>query len=159
MDEKTLASGTRSLRIARAASSAYALLFVAGSVLSVRRRYVAAPLGIRTGLSPLADVLVGNGAALAAPWPMLVALGAANRAARENGPRGRRARARMVVLGTLFLAGSAAEPISHRLVAGTLPAPEAIVAALDLFLPLAIVTGATASLVVGEETDRREELR
>ena len=143
----------RALRILSSAAVAYTAAFVAGSVLSVRRGYTAEPLGIRTGLSPGGDVMVGNGAALAAPSSMIALLWQAVISARKPGERGRRARARLAVLGAVFLAGAVAEPVSHRLVARQLPTPDAVIAALNIVLPLVIVAGAMTSLV-STEPDR-----
>ncbi len=74
-------------------------------------------------------------------------------AARKPGKRGRRARARLAVLGAVFLAGAVAEPVSHRLVARQLPTPDAVIAALNVVLPVVILGGATTSLV-STEPDR-----
>ena len=138
---------TGALSFARSAAVAYTACFVSGSVLSIKRGYGAEPLGIRTGLSPAADLLVGNGAALAAPWTMIALLWQAVTAARAPGRKGRNARARMAALAALFLAGAVAEPVSHRLVARELPRPDAVIAALNIVLPVAILGGSLASLL------------
>lgn len=142
----TAATG-RWLRISRVASVAYTLCFVAGSFTSVRRGYGARPLGIRTGLSPRAEVIAGGGAALAAPWPLIALLWHGQARAGKRGQTGRRATARVAVLGGLFLAGAAAEPISHDLIARRLRMDEAVVAILNVVLPMAIMSTAAASLV------------
>ena len=134
------------LAIARSAAVAYTAAFAWGSVLSIRRGYIAEPLGIRTGLSPTADVLVGNGAALAAPWSMIALLWQALSASRKSGRRGRLARARLAILGAVFLAGAVAEPISQRAVSRKLPVPDSMIALLNIALPVAILGGAVASL-------------
>ena len=135
------------LSLARSAAIAYTASFVSGSVLSIKRGYGAEPLGIRTGLSPAADLLVGNGAALAAPWSMIALLWHAVIAARAPGKKGRNARARMAGLAALFLAGAVAEPVSHRMVARELPMPDAVIAGLNIVLPVAIMGGSLASLL------------
>jgi len=135
------------LAIARSSAIAYTAAFAWGSVLSLKRGYVAEPLGIRTGLSPTADVLVGNGAALAAPWSMIALLWHAIAVAQKSGRRGRRARARLAVLSAVFLAGAVAEPISHRALARKLPMPDSVIAVLNIALPLAILGGSVASLL------------
>ncbi len=139
-------SQVTALNFTRSAAVAYTAAFVTGSLLSIKRGYVAEPLGIRTGLSPKADLLVGNGASLAAPWILIVLLWQATTVAHRPGRRGRYAQARLVVLGALFLAGAVAEPVSHRLVARQLPIPDAVIAAANILLPVGIMGGAVTAL-------------
>lgn len=137
----------RATNWARAASRAYIATGVAGTVVSVLRGRPAEALGIRTSLPVPVDVSLGLGAALAAPWPMLVALWRAQTAVDLTGNEGRKAKARLVVLSALFLAGSAAEPISHDLLSRRLRGIEAMLAATNLTLPLVVLWAAVAALM------------
>jgi hypothetical protein len=137
---------SQSLTVAHAGSVAYTGAFVMGNVLSVRRGYPGEPLGIRTGQPVGRDVALGFGAALAAPWPMLVALWVVLTRARRPGRVGRRSLAGLALLSSLFLAGSAAEPVSHRVLTRELPPLDATVAVANLVLPIVIMGGALSSL-------------
>lgn len=138
----------RGLGLARRAAVAYTAAFALGSVISVRRGYVAEALGIRTGWDVRTGVLTGvHGAGLAAPWNMIVQLWIALTLARRPDRAGRRARAWLAFLSTLFLAGSVAEPVSHRVVTRELPRIDATVAIANIVLPVVMLGGALASLV------------
>ena len=134
------------LTVARAGAVAYTGVFALGNVLSIRRGYPGEPLGIRTGQPVGRDVALGFGAALAAPWPMLVALWVAADRSCLPGRAGRRSRAWLALLGALFLAGSAAEPVSHRILTRELPPLDATAAVANLVLPIVIMGGALTSL-------------
>lgn len=140
---------SRSLRTARSSAIAYTLTFVAGSYLSIKRGYPARALGIDVGSNVRRGVLGGLGAGLAAPWslmvPMWVSLGVASRV----GPSGRRARAALAFLSALFLAGSASEPVSHRIVTRDLPPADTLVAVANIAVPIVMLAGALGSLVDG----------
>lgn len=135
------------MRIVRAGALVYTAAFGIGTVLSIRHSYPAEPLGIRTGLSPGWDALAGNGAALAAPWPMIALLWWSLARGGEDQRRGRRWRAGTAFLSATFLAGSVAEPISHRLMKGELPLLASVVASVNLVLPVLMLGGSVASLV------------
>ena len=137
----------RGLRLARHAAVAYTAACAAGSVISIKRDYVAEPLGIRTGNSVRTDVVRGNGAGLAAPWNMIVQLWVALALARRRDRIGRRARAWLAFLAAMFVAGSVGEPVSHRVVTRELPPADATVAVANNVLPIALLGGALASLV------------
>lgn len=139
-------TGRRSLAVSRLASASYALCFLVATILSVRRGHKAEALGIRTPFPIPVDAAVGIGTGLAAPWPLVVWLWRARRLAISGAEEGRRATAGLALLGGLFLAGAAAEPVSHRLLAGRLRRDEAIIVTLNLVLPMAILGGALMSL-------------
>lgn len=139
-------TGRRSLAVSRLASASYASCFLVATILSVRRGHKAQALGIRTPFSIPVDAAVGIGTGLAAPWPLVVWLWRARRLAIGGPQEGRRATAGLALLGALFLAGAAAEPVSHRLLAGRLHRDEAIVVTLNFVLPSAILGGALLSL-------------
>lgn len=138
---------SRGLALARRVAVAYTGAFACGSVLSVRRGYVAEALGIRTGRSARSDVLGGVGAGLAAPWNMIVQLWTACALAGRPGRAGRRARAWLAFLSAMLLAGSVAEPVSHRIITRELPPADATVAVANIVLPVVMLGGALASLV------------
>ncbi|CAN5782458.1 hypothetical protein BH23ACT5_BH23ACT5_08460 [soil metagenome] len=106
----------------------------------------AEPLGIRTGFTPGVNILLGGGAALAAPWPMIVAMGVWVRRAADDDPGGGRAKRRLALLATLFLAGSVAEPVSHRILSHHLPASTRVIAALNIVLPIAMLVSTLAAM-------------
>lgn len=138
--------GRRSLAVSRLASIGYASCFLAATILSVRRGHKAEALGIRTPFPIPVDAAVGIGTGLAAPWPLIVWLWSVRGRAIGGTEEGRRATAGLALLGALFLAGAAAEPVSHRLLAGRLRPDERILVTLNLVLPLAILGGALMSL-------------
>lgn len=148
-----------SLVVTRAASAAYVPCFVVASVMSVVRGHKAYPLGIHTPFPVPVDVAVGAGTGLSAPWPMIIWLWSARRRVASRGAEGRRATAVMALLGSLFLAGSVAEPISHRLLAGRLRRDEAVLVVLNLALPIAMLVGALVSLVGRDASDRKVGFR
>ena len=114
----------RGIGLARRAAIAYTGAFALGSVISVRRGYTAEALGIRTGWDVRKGVLTGlYGAGLAAPWNMIVQLWTALTLAQRPSPAGRRARAWLAFLSAMFLAGSVAEPVSHRVVTASCRRP------------------------------------
>lgn len=133
--------------MARMAAAAYTAVFFHGTATAVRRGYRAEPLGLRTGLSPLTDALAGNGTALSAPWPMILVLWHSLAASRAQAGEGRRGRARLALLASLFLAGAVAEPVSHRLLKRQLPRDVAAIALLNVALPAVMLIGALSSLV------------
>ena len=137
-----------SLKVATTAAVAYTAAFVAGSTISVRRGYAAEPLGIRSGRTVQQDVAMGlHGAALAAPWSMIVQMWVAIRLASQPGKRSRHGRAWLVILSAMFVAGSVAEPISHKLLTKQLPAPDSMVAVANVVLPATMLFGAVFSLM------------
>ncbi|HUO45675.1 MAG TPA: hypothetical protein VM470_02450 [Acidimicrobiia bacterium] len=140
----------RSLEFVRVAAVAYTAAFLVGTLVSIRKGYVAEPLGIRTGNSVRRDVLRGNGAALAAPWNMIVQMWVAVAMSRRSGRKGRRGSAWLAFLGAAFVAGSVAEPVSHKVIARELPILETAIAVANIVFPGAILAGALASLVDGE---------
>jgi hypothetical protein len=140
----------RAFDVTRALASLYTATFVVGTVTSIRRGLRAEPLGMRTGLTPAMDVVVGGGAALAAPWPMIVVLWRCMRRAAADGPGRYKARRRLALLAALFLAGSVGEPISHRLVSPRLSADVTVIAGLNIVLPAAMLVSALAA--AGEES-------
>lgn len=140
-------TGRRSLAVSRLASASYALCFLVATILSVRRGHKAEALGIDTPFPVPMDAAVGIGTGLAAPWPLVAWLWRERRLAISGAEEGRRATAGLALLGALFLAGAAAEPVSHRLLAGRLRRDEAIIVTLNFVLPIAILGGALLSLV------------
>ncbi len=135
------------LGMARRAAVAYKAAFVAGSAISIRRGYVAEPLGIRTGRTVRGDVLSGvYGAALAPPWTMIVQLYIALRLARTDRV-GRRGAGVAGVPVRHVRRRVRGEPVSHRLVTRELPPADATVAVANVVLPIAMLGGALASLV------------
>jgi hypothetical protein len=140
-----------SLRIAKSAALAYTGAFIAGSVISIERGYVAEPLGVRTGRTVKRDVMAGwGGAGLAAPWGMIAQVWVALSMAKRPGRVGRRGRALLTFLAAMCLAGSVGEPVSHKLVARELPAPDAAVAVANIVLPIVMMGGALGSLTACE---------
>lgn len=140
-------SSSRSLRVARSAAVAYTAAFAVGSAISVRRGYVAEPLGIRTGNSVTRDVVLGNGAGLAAPWNMIVQMWVALTVAQRPGRTGRRGRAWLAFLAAMFVAGAVGEPVSHKVMSRELPPADATVAVANIVLPIFMLGAALASLV------------
>lgn len=138
--------------MARKAGVAYTGAFLAGSVLSIRRGYVANALGIDTGTDVRRGVLGGiHGGGLAAPWNLIVQMWVALTMARRPDRRGRRARAWLAFLSALFVAGSVGEPVSHRIITRELPAPDTAVAVANIVLPILMLGGALVSLVDGDQ--------
>ena len=78
---------------------------------------------------------------------MIVQLWIALTLAERPAPGGRRARAWLAFLSTMLLAGSVAEPVSHRVVTRELPPADATVAVANIVLPVVILGGVLASLV------------
>lgn len=143
---------TRSLRVARSAAIAYTVTFVAGSYLSIKRGYPARALGIDMGSDVRRGVLGGiHGAGLAAPWNLIVQMWVALRLAPRAGVTGRRARAWLAFLSALFVAGSVAEPVSHKIVTRDLPPTDTMVAVANIAVPITMFVAALASLVGAEE--------
>ncbi len=141
----------RSLRIARSAGLAYTGLFFAGSYLSIKRGYSAQALGMDMGSDVRRGVWGGlHGAGLAAPWNLIVQMWISIWLASHPGAAGRRARAWLVFLSALFIAGSVAEPVSHRIVTGELPPPDTFVAVANIAVPMAMLVAALASLLDDE---------
>lgn len=146
---------TTSLRVAKTAALAYTAAFVAGSLISIKRDYVAEPLGIRTGTTVRGDVMSGiHGAGLAAPWNMIVQMWLALALARGGGRAGRRGRAWLALLSAMFVAGSVGEPVSHKVMTRELPPPDSVVAVANIVLPIVMLGGALASLVDVDGGDR-----
>lgn len=139
-------TGRRSLAVCRLAAAGYVPCFLAATILSVRRGHKAEPLGIRTPFPIPVDAAVGFGTGLAAPSPLIVWLWSARRRAISGGEEGRRATAGLALLGAFFLAGAAAEPVSHRLLAGRLRRDEGVLVTLNFVLPAMILGGALMSL-------------
>lgn len=137
--------GRRSLVVSRAASVGYASCFLAATVLSVRRGHKAEPLGIRSPFPIPLDPAVGIGTGLAAPGRSSFVCGESGDG-RSAGRRSDDAPRPVALLGALFLAGAAAEPVNHRLLAGRLRPDEGIVATLNFLLPVVIVSSALMSL-------------
>lgn len=144
------------LTVSRAASIAYTMSFLVGTVVSLRRGLKAEALGIRTPLSVRGDVVLGVGTALAPPWTLIVALWRANAGAHEPGRRGRRARAQLSLLAALVLSGSVAEPVTHRLMARRLSPTETAIASLNLVIPVILLGASLASLTTVEERVAQE---
>lgn len=140
----------RSLELATVAAGAYTAAFLAGTLVSIRKGYIAEPLGLRTGNSVRKDVLRGNGAALAAPWNMIVQMWVAVAMSRRPGRKGRKGRAWLALLAASFLAGSVAEPVSHKVISRELPVPERAIAIANVVIPGAILIGALVSLIDSE---------
>ena len=141
-----------SLKVATTAATAYTAAFVAGTAISVKRGYIAEALGIRSGRSVRQDVAMGLfGAALAPPWSMIVQMWLAVRLASQPGRPGRGGRAWLAILAAMFVAGSVAEPISHKVLSRQLPAPDSMVAVANVVLPATMLVGAVISLVSTED--------
>ncbi len=146
---------TKGLNVAMKAAYAYTAVFVAGSVISIKRGYVAEPLGIRTGKTVRGDVVSGiHGAGLAAPWNMIVQMWLAVALSQRPGRRGRRGRAWLAFLSAMFVAGSVGEPVSHKVMTRELPPPDAVVAVANIILPIIMLGGALLSLVEAEGGER-----
>lgn len=133
--------------IVRAAALAYTGAFGVGTVRSVQHGHGAAPFGIRTGLSPGLEALMGVGTALAAPWPLVVALWRNEAVARAGEASAGRARARQAALAAMFLAGAAAEPITRDALVGRLPAVDTAVALANVLFPTVMLVGALQALL------------
>ncbi len=139
---------TRSLSVARSAATAYTVLFVAGSYLSIKRDYPARALGMDMGSDVKRGVLGGiRGAGLAAPWHLIVQMWVALALASTADVKGRRARAWLAFLSALFIAGSVSEPVSHRIVTRDLPRADTLVAVANIVVPITMLIAALASLV------------
>lgn len=135
-------------RVATKAAVAYTGLFAVGSFLSIKRDYPAEALGMKTGWSTKKGVLSGiHGAGLAAPWHMILQLWIAVGMAGAPGRKGRRGKAWLVVLASMFIAGSVAEPVSHKIVTRELPLPDMTVAVANVVVPALILGGALVSLI------------
>lgn len=138
--------------IARSTAAAYTVTFAAGSVISVKRGYVAQALGITTGRDVASGVLNGiDGAGLAAPWNMIAQMWLALFLSRRPGKGGRRAMAWLAFLAAAFAAGAVSEPVSHKLVTRELPPPDAMVAVANIVLPFVMLAGALSDLVRRDE--------
>ena len=138
----------KGLAIARKAAVAYTGAFLAGSVLSIRRGYVANALGIDTGSDARRGVLGGiHGGGLAAPWNLIVQMWLALSLARRPGIAGRRGRAWLAFLSAVFFAGSVGEPVSHKIVTRELPSPDLVVAVANIVLPIVMLGGSLVSLI------------
>lgn len=144
---------------AKAASRAYVMTAAAGTAVSILNGRRAEVLGIRTPFPVTVDVAVGLGAALAAPWPMIAALVRSRAAMDRTGEEGRKAKARLVVLSALFLAGAAGEPISHDLVARRLCRVESVFATTNLVLPLVMLSASVKALLEPVESHLRNARR
>lgn len=140
-------SVSKSRRVVRSAAVAYTASFLAGSLISIRRGYVAEPLGIRTGNSVTRDVLLGNGAALAAPWNMIVQMWAAIALSARPGRNGRRGKVWLAFLASMLLSGSVGEPVSHKIITRELPAVDSVIAVANIAVPAIMLAGALASLL------------
>ncbi len=146
---------TKGLNVARKAAFAYTAAFVAGSLISIKRGYVAEPLGIRTGKTVRAGVISGtDGAGLAAPWNMIAQRWMAVALSQRPGRAGRRGRAWLAFLSAMFVAGAVGEPVSHKVMTRELPPPDAVVAVANIVLPIIMLGGALHSLVDDQEGER-----
>lgn len=135
-------------RVAKKATVAYTGLFAVGSFLSIKRDYPAEALGMKTGWSAKRGVLSGmQGAGLAAPWNLIVQLWVAVTMAGAPGRKGRRGKAWLAFLASMLLAGSVAEPVSHKIVTRELPLPDATVALANIIVPILMLGGALVALV------------
>lgn len=144
---------SKGLKLARSAAVAYTAAFLAGSFLSIRRGYAAEPLGIRTGNSVTRDVALGNGAALAAPWNMILQMWVAIALSRRPDRIGRRGRAWLAFLASMFIAGSVAEPVSHKVINRELPAVDSAIAVANIVIPGVMLAAALATLTDSEGVD------
>lgn len=139
-------------RVATKAAVAYTGLFAVGSFLSIKRDYPAEALGMKTGWSTKKGVLSGiHGGGLAAPWNMILQLWIAVGMAGAPGKKGRRGKAWLAFLASMFIAGSVAEPVSHKIVTRELPPPDMTVALANIVVPALMFGGALVSLI--EEGD------
>ena len=68
-----------------------------------------------------------------------------------TGEAGSRWRAWLAILAAMFVAGSVAEPISHKVLSRQLPAPDSMVAVANVVLPATMLVGAVISLVSTED--------
>lgn len=137
----------RALSVARKAAAVYTALFGVGSVLSIKHDYPAEALGIKTGWSTKKGVLSGiHGAGLAAPWHMILQMWVAIRLADAPGVAGRRGRAWLAFLAAMFIAGSVAEPVSHKIVTRDLPPGDMTVAVGNVVIPAVVLVAALVSL-------------
>lgn len=135
-------------RVARKAAVAYTGLFAVGSFLSIKRDYPAEALGMKTGWSTKKGVLCGiHGGGLAAPWNMILQLWIAVGLAGAPGSRGRRGKAWLAFLASMFIAGSVAEPVSHKIVTRELPSQDMVVALANIVVPVLMFGGALVSLI------------
>ena len=139
-------SSRRFLAVSRFAAASYMPCFLVATILSVRRGHKAAPLGLHTPFPVAVDAAVGIGTGLAAPWPLIVWLWRARRRAIRGGNEGRRHTAGLALLGALFLAGAAAEPVSLRLIRGGLRPAEEVLVRLNFVLPVVMLGGAWMAL-------------
>lgn len=111
-----------------------------GTWLAIRLDLPGRPFGLRTGLTPVWDFVLGLGTALSAPLVLLVALVVLNTLIRRQGAIRRRAAAGLALLGTGFLIGMLAEPITWRLLRSSEVDPVlAGVVIANLVLPVVIV--------------------
>lgn len=140
-------NNSRALATARATVVAYTGVFVAGSVLSIRRGYRANALGIDLGHDVRRGVYGGiQGAGLAAPANMVVQTWLAVALAGRPTRGGRRARAWLAFLAAMFLAGQVSEPVSHKISTGELPIPDSAVVLANILLPIVMLAAALATL-------------
>jgi hypothetical protein len=95
------------------ASLAFAAAGVLGSVVAVRDQLPGEPLGVSIPLSVPAGLLVGWGAAVAAPWPMPVAAVMAALTAGRREP-GMRPGLACAAIGLGCIAGTVVEPVTRR---------------------------------------------
>lgn len=139
-------------RIATKAAIAYTGLFAVGSFLSIKGDYPAEALGMKTGWSTKKGVLFGiSGGGLAAPWNMILQLWIAIGMAGAPGRKGRRGKAWLVFLASMFIAGAVAEPVSHKIVTRELPPPDMAVALANIVVPALMFGGALVSLIEEDE--------
>lgn len=113
-------------RALRAAAAGFACAAVFGSAVAIRDDLPGEPLGIRVPLTVPVGILVGWGAAVAAPWPMpFAAVIAAARASDED----RRAAPALVCagLGVAGIVGILIEPVTRNPGSWTLATRAAVV--------------------------------
>lgn len=122
------------------ASGLYLITAALGTWVAIRDDLRGRPFGVSSGLAPEWDFIVGLGTALSAPLILLVALIMLNGLVWWGGKAGRKAAGWLAVLGSGFLVGMLAEPITWSVLSPSgFDLLLAGIVALNLVLPPAIV--------------------
>jgi hypothetical protein len=132
---------TPEVRMLRLASAGYLVTAAAGTWVSWRDDLPGEPLGLRTPLGVQRDLLVGFGAALSPPWPLLVGL--VWGVGRSRRPGDRTGVAVVTGLAAASLAGTAAEPVTSQVLGdpGTHPRRTALATAYLALSTVLLVAG------------------